>query len=776
MDVGRLIFEDGTEFKGSVFSKGENTIAEVVFNTSLTGYQEIITDPSYSNQIVVLTYPLIGNYGINNLDNESRGIFLNGLIVKEYSEFYSHWQATSSLKDYLEKHNVLGVQNMDTRAITKKIRTTGALNAILTTSTDPVESLVKHIGTQSPIIGKNLAKKVSIDKTYKWEAPKDTKYKIAVIDCGVKYNILNCLKNLGCECTVFPYNVNSEEIESGNFDGIFLSNGPGDPSTTDELVTVIKSFLGKKPIFGICLGHQVMAKVFGGTTEKLKFGHHGGNHPVLNIENKRVEITAQNHGFSVKEDSLNTTEVEITHRNLFDNTIEGIRHKTHPAFSVQYHPESSPGPHDSHYLFEEFIQMIVSFQKEKNMPKRTDIKSILILGSGPIIIGQACEFDYSGTQACKALKEDGYKIILVNSNPATIMTDPSLADKTYIEPLKADVVTKIIEEERPDAVLPTLGGQTALNLAIELYKTGVLEKYNVEMIGANHETINRAEDRETFKQIIDEIGLEMPRSTTAYNMEEAKEIAKGLGFPCVVRPAYTLGGTGGGIAYNAEEFEKIVKSGLQNSLISEVLVEESILGWKEYELEVMRDKNDNTVIICTIENIDPLGVHTGDSITVAPSQTLTDVEYQKLRDASIAIIRAVGVETGGSNVQFALNPKDGRIVVIEMNPRVSRSSALASKATGFPIAKFAAKLAVGYTLDELKNDITKTTPASFEPVIDYCVIKFPRFTFEKFPKTEPNLGISMKSVGEAMAIGRTFKEAFSKRASLIGDKATRIWF
>ena len=369
MDVGRLIFEDGTEFKGSVFSKGENTIAEVVFNTSLTGYQEIITDPSYSNQIVVLTYPLIGNYGINNLDNESRGIFLNGLIVKEYSEFYSHWQATSSLKDYLEKHNVLGVQNMDTRAITKKIRTTGALNAILTTSTDPVESLVKHIGTQSPIIGKNLAKKVSIDKTYKWEAPKDTKYKIAVIDCGVKYNILNCLKNLGCECTVFPYNVNSEEIESGNFDGIFLSNGPGDPSTTDELVTVIKSFLGKKPIFGICLGHQVMAKVFGGTTEKLKFGHHGGNHPVLNIENKRVEITAQNHGFSVKEDSLNTTEVEITHRNLFDNTIEGIRHKTHPAFSVQYHPESSPGPHDSHYLFEEFIQMIVSFQKEKTCLK-----------------------------------------------------------------------------------------------------------------------------------------------------------------------------------------------------------------------------------------------------------------------------------------------------------------------------------------------------------------------------------------------------------------------
>ena len=433
------------------------------------------------------------------------------------------------------------------------------------------------------------------------------------------------------------------------------------------------------------------------------------------------------------------------------------------------------------------------------MPKRADIHSVLIIGAGPIVIGQACEFDYSGTQACKALKEDGYRVILVNSNPATIMTDPEFADRTYIEPITAECVEKIIERElaemkrlgvpanesrtssnqssvtdyasRPTdhssphklVLLPTLGGQTALNTAMALHRRGSLEKYGVEMIGANAEAIERGEDRQIFKDLMISIGLDVPISGTAHTLEEARAVEEKIGsLPLIIRPAFTLGGSGGGIAYNRDEFEEIAKRGLELSPVSEILIEESLLGWKEFEMEVMRDKADNCVIICSIENFDPMGVHTGDSITVAPIQTLTDKEFQIMRDASFAVIRAVGVETGGSNIQFAVNPENGRMVIIEMNPRVSRSSALASKATGFPIAKIAAKLAVGYLLDEIKNDITRETPASFEPTIDYVVTKIPRFAFEKFPQADPTLNTQMKSVGEAMAIGRTFKESLQK--------------
>jgi len=396
------------------------------------------------------------------------------------------------------------------------------------------------------------------------------------------------------------------------------------------------------------------------------------------------------------------------------------------------------------------------------MPKRTDIKKILLLGAGPIVIGQACEFDYSGTQACKALKEEGYEIVLANSNPATIMTDPEFADHTYIEPLTPEFIEAIIKKERPCAILPTLGGQTALNIAMKLYENGVLSKYNVKMLGADYDVIKKAEDRECFKEAVLKIGLDVPQSAFAHNLEEAKKAVEEIGFPVIIRPSFTLGGTGGGFAYNMEDLEKVAPLGIESSMIHEILIEESIVGWKEYELEVMRDHKDNVVIVCSIENLDPMGVHTGDSITVAPAQTLTDREYQKMRNASLAIIREIGVETGGSNIQFATNPKNGRMIVIEMNPRVSRSSALASKATGFPIAKFAAKLAVGYSLDEIRNDITKETPASFEPAIDYCVVKIPRFTFEKFPEAKDILGVQMKSVGETMAIGRTFKEALQK--------------
>src|SRR5574340_643053 len=396
------------------------------------------------------------------------------------------------------------------------------------------------------------------------------------------------------------------------------------------------------------------------------------------------------------------------------------------------------------------------------MPKRTDIHSILIIGAGPIIIGQACEFDYSGAQACKALREEGYRVILVNSNPATIMTDPEMADVTYIEPITWQMLEKIIGIERPDALLPTMGGQTALNCALDLARHGVLEQYGVQMIGATREAIDKAEDREKFKQAMEKIGLACPRAAIAHSLEEALQVQAMIGFPTIIRPSFTMGGSGGGIAYNREEFVAICERGLDASPTRELLIEESVIGWKEFEMEVVRDKKDNCIIICSIENFDAMGVHTGDSITIAPAQTLTDREYQAMRDAAIKVIREIGVETGGSNIQFAVHPTNGRMTVIEMNPRVSRSSALASKATGFPIAKIAAKLAVGYTLDEIPNDITKKTPASFEPTIDYVVAKIPKWQFEKFPGADEGLGTQMKSVGEVMAIGRTFKEALQK--------------
>ncbi|MBO4313460.1 MAG: carbamoyl-phosphate synthase large subunit, partial [Desulfovibrio sp.] len=410
------------------------------------------------------------------------------------------------------------------------------------------------------------------------------------------------------------------------------------------------------------------------------------------------------------------------------------------------------------------------------MPKRTDLHKILVIGAGPIVIGQGCEFDYSGSQAVKALKEEGYEVVLVNSNPATIMTDPHLADATYVEPIEHDTLAAVIRRERPDAILPTLGGQTALNAALELAKSGVLEENGVELIGAKAEVIKKAESRELFRAAMENIGLKVPASGIAHTMDDVRNLAKDLPFPLIIRPAFTLGGTGGGVAYNMTDLEEIASRGLSASPVSEIMIEQSVLGWKEIEMEVMRDRKDNCVIVCSIENFDAMGVHTGDSVTVAPIQTLSDREYQKLRDASIAVMREIGVETGGSNVQFAVNPKNGEIVIIEMNPRVSRSSALASKATGFPIAKIAAKLAIGYSLDELHNDITRETVASFEPAIDYCVVKIPRFTFEKFPGAKDELTTSMKSVGEAMSIGRTFKEALQKGLRSMEIGATGLGF
>ena len=464
----------------------------------------------------------------------------------------------------------------------------------------------------------------------------------------------------------------------------------------------------------------------------------------------RVLVTSQNHGFAVAA----TDEREATYVSLYDGTVEGFDYPELNARSVQFHPEAGPGTHDAWPILERWVEGLAA----SLMPRRTDIESICLIGSGPIVIGQACEFDYSGCQALKVLREDGFRTIVVNSNPATIMTDPGFADRTYIEPLDVAGVTDVLRRERPDALLPTLGGQTALNLAIELAESGVLDELGVELIGARVDVIRRAEDRSLFRDAVESCGLRTPRSQIVTSIDQLGPIPA----PAVVRPAFTLGGHGGGFADTEAELRAIVERGLRESPITQVLVEESIRGWDEFELEVIRDLNDNVVIVCSIENLDPMGVHTGDSVTVAPQMTLSDEAYQELRDASVAIIRAVGVETGGSNIQFARNRETGEVRVIEMNPRVSRSSALASKATGYPIAKVAAKLAVGYTLDEIPNDLTKTTPASFEPTLDYVVVKFPRFAFEKFPGADTTLGTQMKSVGEAMGIGRTFTEAFLK--------------
>ena len=561
------------------------------------------------------------------------------------------------------------------------------------------------------------------------------------------------------------------------------------------------------PIFGICFGNQILGRAFGFGTYKLRYGHRGINQPVADRATGKVEITAHNHGFAVDApiDRASDTEfgeVRVSHVCLNDNVVEGLRAFDVPAFSVQYHPEAAAGPHDAAYLFDRFAELLQRRQRvriatsvsecgrsergadpwiaAKLMPKRSDIQHILVIGSGPIVIGQACEFDYSGTQACRVLRAEGFRVSLVNSNPATIMTDPEFADATYIEPLTVDFVEKVLATEAElghpvDALLATLGGQTALNLAVGLHASGVLDRYGVELIGADIDAIQRGEDRQKFKEIVRAVGGDVPDSAVCHSLEDAVAFAETVGNRVVIRPSFTMGGLGSGMAHTAAEVRTMVGRGLAASPVHEVLVEESVLGWKEFELELMRDRKDNVVVVCSIENVDPMGVHTGDSITVAPAMTLTDREYQRMRDLGIAVLREVGVDTGGCNIQFAVNPVTGRLIVIEMNPRVSRSSALASKATGFPIAKIAAKLAVGYTLDEVANDITRATPACFEPVLDYVVVKIPRFAFEKFPGADPVLTTHMKSVGEVMAIGRNFTEALGKAMRSLETKAAGFW-
>ena len=783
------MLEDGRAFVGAALGADVVGEGEVVFNTAMTGYQQVLTDPSYAGQMVCMTYPLQGNYGVRDADAESARPWARALAVRWACPVPSHHSSDGSLDDYLRRWRVPAIAEIDTRALTRHIRTHGALRAVLVhEEREPDAARLAELAIAAravtPLADQDLVAQTSRTRREEWLDPLPPELRtrkradgeglvIAVVDYGVKANILRSLRERGCTVVVLPHTATWAEVQALGADGLVLSNGPGDPAVLDAPVELARQALGNIPLFGICLGHQVLARAAGATTSRLPYGHHGANHPVKDLDTGRVHITSQNHEFQVDVASIPAGDFYVSQRNLNDGSVEGLGHRTAPAFSVQYHPEGCPGPQDNQHLYDRFIDMVRSrapvARAVVGMSEEPRPRKVLILGSGPIVIGQAAEFDYAGTQACKALREEGIETVLVNSNPATIMTDEDVADRVYLEPLTIEAVERIIEREKPDALLPTLGGQTGLNLATDLANAGVLQRHNVRLLGATIDTIRKAEDRQAFKQMLEDIGEPVPVSRVCESLDEVREFASANGLPLVIRPAYTLGGTGGGFVTTESDLERTAQRGLAASPIHQVLVERSLWGWKEIEYEVMRDAADTCITVCNMENLDPMGVHTGDSIVVAPSQTLSDRDHQMLRSSAIRIIRALGIE-GGCNVQFALDPKSAQYYVIEVNPRVSRSSALASKATGYPIARVAAKVAVGRRLEEIRNEITGRTFAAFEPAIDYCVVKIPRWPFDKFPAGDRRLGTQMASTGEVMAVERTFEAALVKAMRSLEQK------
>ncbi len=776
-----LVLEDGRAFAGGALGADRRGEGEVVFNTAMTGYQEVLTDPSYAGQMLCMTYPLQGNYGLREADGESPRAWARAFIVRWACERPSSHSSEWSLDGYLREQGIPGIAGIDTRALTRHLRTHGTLRAVVSHEAEPptrarLEELHQAALHVRPLADQDLVGETSTREVQEWLEPLPPELRrrataggsgltVAVVDYGVKRGILRSLRSRGCRVVVLPHTASWEDIAATGADGLVLTNGPGDPEVLVAPVELCRRALEAGiPLLGICLGHQILGRAIGGRTSRLGFGHHGANHPVRDTLTGAIHITSQNHEFQVDAASIPVESgFFISRVNVHDGSVEGLAHPEKPVFSVQYHPEGCPGPTDNQEVFDHLVELMRGRRPALPAPFEPAAKprKVLIIGSGPIVIGQAAEFDYAGTQACTSLREEGIETILVNSNPATIMTDENVADRTYIEPLTVESLERIIERERPDAVLPTLGGQTGLNLAMELHQQGILARYHVRFLGADADVIRNAEDREAFKQLLLRIGEPVPPSRVCNTVDDARAFATEIGLPLVVRPAYTLGGTGGGFVTEQQEFERTVQGGLDASPIHQVLVERSLWGWKELEYEVMRDAADTCITICNMENLDPMGVHTGDSIVVAPSQTLTDREHQMLRTAALRIIRELGIE-GGCNIQFALDPKSSTYYVIEVNPRVSRSSALASKATGYPIARVAAKLAVGKRLDEVMNPITGRTRAAFEPALDYCVVKIPRFPFDKFPTADRRLGTQMASTGETMAIERTFEAAMAK--------------
>ena len=784
MREARLILSDSTVFVGRSFGFEADTVGEVVFNTAMTGYPESLTDPSYAGQILVTTFPLIGNYGVPDtgigedglpLFMESERIHPKAIVVADYSEQFSHWNAKESLAAWLKREKIPGITGIDTRRLTKVLREHGVMMGRVSLTPDPS---LKGEGSEysEDYESVNWVEKVSCKEVIRYN--EGAGKRVVLVDCGVKANIIRCLVRRGIEVVRVPWDYDFNALD---FDGLFLANGPGDPEQCGKTVEHIRAFLNNKevrPCMGICLGNQLLARAAGAQTYKLKYGHRSHNQPVREVGTNRCYITSQNHGYAVNDKTL-PADWEPLFVNMNDGSNEGIRHKLNPWMSAQFHPEACSGPTDTEWMFDEFINCLNTVRTGRTLsPLLTDkesasdglnklgISKVLLLGSGALKIGQAGEFDYSGAQALKALKEEGIHSVLINPNIATVQTSKDVADTVYFQPVTSEFVERVIEKERPDGILLSFGGQTALNCGVELYEKGVLEKYGVKVLGTPVQAIIDTEDRDLFVRRLDEIGVKTIKSEACSSVEEVQKAARELGFPVILRAAYALGGLGSGFCDNEDQL--LMQAEEAFSFSPQVLVEKSLKGWKEIEYEVVRDRFDNCITVCNMENFDPLGIHTGESIVVAPSQTLSNSEYHKLRALAIKIIRHIGI-VGECNVQYALDPNSEDYRVIEVNARLSRSSALASKATGYPLAFVAAKLGLGYGLFDLKNSVTKTTSAFFEPALDYVVVKIPRWDLTKFHGVRRELGSSMKSVGEVMAIGRTFEEALQKGLRMIGQ-------
>ena len=739
------------------FGYEQSVSGELVFNTGMVGYPESLTDPSYAGQILIMTFPIVGVYGVpgNEKDKngllkyfESNKIHIKALIVSNYSDTYEHYDAVKSLGSWLKENKIPAFCDVDTRLLTKLIRDKGSMIGKIEFSGSNIEYTDPNKA--------NLVEQVSTKEKY---TIGNGSKKILVIDCGCKKSILSNLLKYDTKLLVVPWDY---DFSSEEFDGILLSNGPGNPLMMNVLVERVKAFLEKDvPIFGICLGNQVLALAAGAKTYKMKFGNRSMNQPVIDLRDSRCYITSQNHGYAVDENTL-PKEWKPLFINGNDNSNEGIMHTNKPFFSVQFHPEGNGGPKDTNFVFDMFMELI----ETKNFPnknikfsKTKKVQKVLVLGSGGISIGQAGEFDYSGSQCIKALKEENVEIVLVNPNVSTVQTSDYMADKTYFLPVIFDTVRNVIEKEKPDGILLQFGGQTALNCGIELDKAGVLTEYNIEVMGTSIDTIIMTEDRVEFNKKLEEIDEKVIPTAIVTSEDEAVEWSDKIGYPVLVRTNYTLGGLGSGFAKNEMEVRSLYNLACGKS--SEIIISKSLLGWKEIEYEVLRDVEDNCIVVCNMENIDPAGVHTGDSIVIAPSLTLNNNEYYKLRESSINIARHLDI-VGECNVQFVLDLNSNQYYVIEVNARLSRSSALASKVTGYPLAYIAAKICLGSALIKLQNSITKSTIACFEPSLDYCVIKFPRWDNQKFTDLSNRLGTAMKSIGETMSIGRNFEETFLK--------------